>query len=536
MQFRTILLLCAASQPHVFGAVARNPTTRMPSVNVARQEARKSTEEKSFALLYEVIEEAGALRRAENRSLVLALAADLLWAYDAKRARAAFKEAAESLAEVSAHLQGDGKQPDGLAETYAAVRLRMMEIVARHDPKSARDFLRSTSQPSQPDDTRELNLDLAAQLISSDPQQALRMAMESLDGGVSYRLLELLPPLEKRDHKAAAELATGVLARLRAENLMENHEAAILACELLRLETEAHGSGAREEPGPEPLLDRTALKELARVIMAAALQARVNNPELLFALQPLMPEVEKLEPVIAQRLNSNIMQMRKTLSEQNDDSDAPESEAVSQPPAEDARRSVATDRAKEIVGEAISSAEKGDKELALRLLNETAGTLRQPAQDLAQLNAQLLVAHAYIIISEPERSFALVEPLINQANDLAAAASVVSGFLIESHLVSDDELSLLPVFELYGTVLPESIPSLFAALAAADYERTKALVDRLQRNETRVAAHLMIAQSVLSGRPGKGPHERQGFSRQGVELPGTVSAGVSGAKVQVQTK
>lgn len=40
------------------------------------------------------------------------------------------------------------------------------------------------------------------------------------------------------------------------------------------------------------------------------------------------------------------------------------------------------------------------------------------------------------------------------------------------------------------------------ALARADFSRTKAIADRLQRNEVRLMARLFIAQSVLSGHLG----------------------------------
>src|SRR5437016_869650 len=58
---------------------------------------RQELQKKTLSLLDEVITAAWSLKLAENRSYVLANAADLLWPYDEKRARNLFWEAFNNL-------------------------------------------------------------------------------------------------------------------------------------------------------------------------------------------------------------------------------------------------------------------------------------------------------------------------------------------------------------------------------------------------------------------------------------------------------
>src|SRR6266404_471857 len=60
-------------------------------------EKRQELERKTLAMLDEVANQALSLRLPENRSLVLAAAADLLWKHDEKRARNLFWDALNNL-------------------------------------------------------------------------------------------------------------------------------------------------------------------------------------------------------------------------------------------------------------------------------------------------------------------------------------------------------------------------------------------------------------------------------------------------------
>src|SRR5262245_44226402 len=67
-----------------------------------REKERQELEKKTLALLNEVASSAWSLKAPENRSLVMAGAAELLWNFDQKRARTLYWDALNSLNLTSA--------------------------------------------------------------------------------------------------------------------------------------------------------------------------------------------------------------------------------------------------------------------------------------------------------------------------------------------------------------------------------------------------------------------------------------------------
>src|SRR5258708_2287956 len=74
-------------------------------------EKRQELERKTLAMLDEVANQALSLRLPENRSLVLAAAADLLWTHDEKRARNLFWDALNNLTSTNNPSTADTKDP-----------------------------------------------------------------------------------------------------------------------------------------------------------------------------------------------------------------------------------------------------------------------------------------------------------------------------------------------------------------------------------------------------------------------------------------
>ena len=177
--------------------------------------------------------------------------------------------------------------------------------------------------------------------------------------------------------------------------------------------------------------------------------------------------------------------------------------AAEQGKIEQVRKMLATlrtneERAMLLAQLAMGAGAKGDKKVALKLLDEASGMINQRAKNINQLGAQLMVAHAYIQL-DPSRSFAILEPIVDQLNELLGAAAVLGGFFVEE-LVQDDEIMLGPIMSFLNLAGGEFVQYLgdFALLARADFERTKALVDKFQRDEVRVIMRLLLAQSILS--------------------------------------
>jgi hypothetical protein len=93
--------------------------------------------------------------------------------------------------------------------------------------------------------------------------------------------------------------------------------------------------------------------------------------------------------------------------------------------------------------------------------------------------------------------------LIEQANEMLSAASVLSGFFVPSGVFRKGELVLPPGYSQVSMSFRQFGKEL-GALALLSFERTKAAADKFQRSEARLMARLFIAQSVLSERIGSG--------------------------------
>jgi tetratricopeptide (TPR) repeat protein len=154
---------------------------------------------------------------------------------------------------------------------------------------------------------------------------------------------------------------------------------------------------------------------------------------------------------------------------------------------------------------AFLAASKKDRKTALELLDEACSLINLKPKNDQQLYAVLAVIRVYALV-EPVKAFEMIESLVDQANDLLAAASALSGFLIPSGTFRNGEMVMMTG---YGDISMRfsHFGKELGALALVNFERTKAAADKFQRNETRVMARLFIAQAVLSERLGSGVYE-----------------------------
>jgi hypothetical protein len=99
-------------------------------------------------------------------------------------------------------------------------------------------------------------------------------------------------------------------------------------------------------------------------------------------------------------------------------------------------------------------------------------------------------------IVDPDRAFAAIEPIIDRVNDNLTKLLLLDK-LIKSGFVKDGEIKLRNpgIFSLDFAILKYGKG--VVALANADFNHTKALADRLQRNELRVMARLLMVQALL---------------------------------------
>ncbi|HEY0404441.1 MAG TPA: hypothetical protein VGC89_01860 [Pyrinomonadaceae bacterium] len=567
-------------------AIAQTTPTETP----AGQKTQQELERKALVLLDEIIKDTQSFSIPENRLRLQAFAADILWKHDATRARSLFKEALAGIADLLSNQDdADAASPRTLIGA-GNLRREVAQLLAPHDARMARDFLRATRRPPSQreasnayyggyDNDLQLEYSLATQITETDPKQALELAEENLSRGYSYELLNTLKGLQAKDQEAATKLAGEIVTKLRSENLSSNREASSVALNLLTMSLYASPeSSDKPNKKVEPLLSEQSMRELMEMNVALALVSPQHLAEFR-SLEGIMQQVEKYAPARAAELRRRIGQPQKTetVVEDGDETEVEETNvdwskygaltakgtteellaaAAKAPPGmrEGLYQAAALkladkgemERAREILNNvpdpsarkqmlaelerrsSLSAAEQGkmdqvrkslanlktneekavalsqiatalmakdEKKVARQLLIEAQGMVNFRARNIKQLGAQLAIAQAYAKL-EPERSLAMLEPIVDQLNELLAAAVTLGGFFLDEDMIRGDEIRL-EVFMSMIPIFSENYTPDLRALASFDFDRTRALAERFQQNEVRMMARMLLVTSVL---------------------------------------
>ena len=157
------------------------------------------------------------------------------------------------------------------------------------------------------------------------------------------------------------------------------------------------------------------------------------------------------------------------------------------------------ERARAMAELALLLQEKDEKEEASSMLDEAATLIKTDLTDDKQTNALLTLLCAFAVL-DPPKAFALAERTIDRANRqisllLLLDKVVKSGALKKNELLLEQP-QLMPIEFLvfkYGKGM--------AALARADFNRTRALAERFDRNELKLMAQLLVLKGLLEGLP-----------------------------------
>ena len=560
---------------------------------------RKELEKRTLVLLDEIAGAAWSLKLPENRSYVLASAADALWSRDEKRARSLYWEALNSLnlptdqtrepAEPKptnetkpSSVQSPNKERVASLNQYnaaMATRREFLSRVARRDPQLALDMLRATrlSPPIQAPETlrfadeSDFEQEIAAAAMARDPKTALRLAREGLSKGVSLQLLNLLFQLNQNDQAAATEFAGDIITKLESENFETNAIAPLVAMQLLEFSRQVSASlsdtSGVTSRNKRLKLDDSQRQSLAEMIADAALSV-TDRGRILQNINWVLPEIEQFAPEKAIKLKARLAEFNRSQSKsQRDwntfnssfDKSTPEemvragdkvgeeqrkefyreavTRAVGRGRAEEFRQFIddhVTDesRRREILDQlsteqlyaalnsddveglqkllplirakemralamaqlAIRLEKKGAHDDAISMLDAARPLVNVDLANEPQSNASLAVMIAYASI-DPPKAFAMIEPIIDRANEDVSKLILVDR-IVKTGVIKNGEIMVNhPQIGIENSILDYSLG--IVALSKADFERTKALADRFQRDELRIVARLLLAQAVL---------------------------------------
>jgi len=132
---------------------------------------------------------------------------------------------------------------------------------------------------------------------------------------------------------------------------------------------------------------------------------------------------------------------------------------------------------------------------ALNLLEQARGLLSPSVQarSQVQMNALLEIARAFSRY-DSKRAFEIIDPLVDQLNELTVAARTLEGFGAEYY--DQDELNLNN-----GNVVGSTatqVTAVLGSLAVTNFDRAKTTADRIRLPEVRLRAYLDIAQQSLN--------------------------------------
>jgi len=151
--------------------------------------------------------------------------------------------------------------------------------------------------------------------------------------------------------------------------------------------------------------------------------------------------------------------------------------------------------ARAMVEIALTLNKQGKRTEALELLRDAESLIKFDLTSETQTNALLGMVLAYALI-DPPKAFSIIERTIDRANDDIGKALLLDK-IVNSGLIQKGEIKLHNSQILPAEFIIFRYGKGIAALANADFDRTKAAADRFDRNELRLLARLLLAQALL---------------------------------------
>jgi hypothetical protein len=216
-------------------AAPAKPATNVPKDAVAEMTPQQM---RALSLTHEAGQEAFTIETKRDSALLQARAADVLWPHDREGARKFFDQAFEMATTYYRESKDTNSQRVGNRNQVnrSDIRLEIIKLVNRYDKALGESYLtrftddkrreaeekRKQSPPTNFDKLFGENADqandltrIASELLPVDPATAQRLALHSLNQGVSTGMAEFLAQLSVKDRAAADKLYVAALAALQ---------------------------------------------------------------------------------------------------------------------------------------------------------------------------------------------------------------------------------------------------------------------------------------------------------------------------------
>lgn len=311
--------------------------------------AQQELNKKALILLTETIQQSGQLKTRENQVLAKIALANLLWKHQEASARRLYREAFEIVREARDEVAEGDPDPFSIESNVFRFKAQLLQSIGAHDSEMAADLLRQIRNATRSDNTKNetapgdttsapddsvyedthVELALAIEAAEKKPEEALRVARNSLAEGYSYQLTSLLMKLAEKHHSMAGELAVEIGNKLRKSDFDASSEAGGIALFLVAdainsLQPPKTGETKEEGETSAPLLPQQFAREFLEFIVDAALkkESSRSGSYLIYNLKSMAEELEAVAPAPAARLKQRFAELDKETVKQSPEASA----------------------------------------------------------------------------------------------------------------------------------------------------------------------------------------------------------------------
>lgn len=330
--------------------------------NAEKEKAQAEKEKKAVALIEDISGQISLLKTPDNRALVLASVADLLWKRDEKRARQLFRQSADEIvasnnappenksSSVENMMLGFGRNSSPRADILRTIAARDAELAlellfvtrpanvaaalasySRSQPKTAAatknpaDVMEQQQNRFLAENELRLEQSFSEKAAENDPSLAAKMLRESIaKNGVTNSIFAILQKINSKDNELAVKLLSEVNQKLVGESYEGENEKSSLAIQFLRqfyLDADKNAAKAKEKDKDKKILklEPAAAKDLANKLTDALLKTEGTSPQSFmsyFQIRSAMPVLEKIIPERAALLKQKQETMKKSLPEE----------------------------------------------------------------------------------------------------------------------------------------------------------------------------------------------------------------------------
>lgn len=320
----------------LFPAAAQKSPTESQS---EKEKAQKELEKLVVDILDSALSDASTLKLARNRAVIFALAGDLYWKFDEKRARDLFRNCEGEIIVAEAESEKEKVDSDDMYAgvfDFSDLRGEILPIVARRDAELALKMLVATrpaklaaamnkaADPNTKPDggmfsfsperfrvQQEITLEQRFAVLAAEqnPEKAIKLFKDSLEKGLSMSVMPLLEKINQKDPKKASALADDVVRKIADTDLVKKREDLNIAIQMLSF----NNLPGRRDPKKKPYrFTDTQIRDIANKLASTFLQSQ-NSMEVFMAMSNAIAEIEKAVPEKAGLLRQKQADIRKSL-------------------------------------------------------------------------------------------------------------------------------------------------------------------------------------------------------------------------------